>query len=423
LTAVNFQSVKVSSAVFEQFCTAVASRLQVLLFESARAEKEIDPLSHVGLLRELRVLVVDGAPPLPALLQLHRLVYLHVNERPSSYEQDLTCAVALRHLSSSHSLRSLSFGASVNSNWIPESLFLEAAPSETELDGAHSALVDWSQPINLTDLSFADYVRHEVLQQCATIPTLTRLQVCPALAQYGQVDPRRFDVFMRLQELRLLGCDGRMLSHVAKCNRLRVLHIFFVGYSGVTAKALCAVVAANAATLEELRFSCQQGYNSSLGSAFKGGAASGVTQWSVLAQCVRLRVLELPLSGVLTPHLCRALAEAPVFQSLELALPAAPSECRPQVALLPSALASSSWCSVRLFLPSRTSAAALRSLAAGLSKLLPPSSATVEFGQPPSATALHRLRVFVRRMPDSTERCFVLRQTNGGGSFEWQYEY
>jgi hypothetical protein len=82
LTAVNFHLVNVSAEAFEQFCTAVAPRLQVLLFECLSVPKAfaVNPLTHVGLLYQLRVLVVDEPPPLPALLQLHQLVYLHIGE-------------------------------------------------------------------------------------------------------------------------------------------------------------------------------------------------------------------------------------------------------------------------------------------------------------------------------------------------------
>jgi hypothetical protein len=89
LTAVNFHGVCVSSAAFEQFCIAVSSRLLVLLFESVRVVHEGDPLTHIGLLRELRVLVVDRFPPASSLLKLHQLEYLHANERFPSFEEML----------------------------------------------------------------------------------------------------------------------------------------------------------------------------------------------------------------------------------------------------------------------------------------------------------------------------------------------
>jgi hypothetical protein len=110
LTAVNFHRVSMSSAAFGQFCTVVAPRLLVLLFEHWSVDDAIDPLTHIGLLRELRVLVVDRCPPASSLLQLHLLVRLHVNEPISRAAHAWEKLVAVRRLSSSHALRSLSFG-------------------------------------------------------------------------------------------------------------------------------------------------------------------------------------------------------------------------------------------------------------------------------------------------------------------------
>jgi hypothetical protein len=139
---------------------------------------------------------------------------------------------------------------------------------------------------------------------------------------------------------------------------------------------------------------------------------------------MRLRVLELPLDRTmtLTPHLLVALAQLPVFQSLELVLSASPSQSRPLEQLLPFVLSSSSWCSVRLLL---TETRSLPTLPApgGLAKLFPPSSAMAEMTQPPSTAALRRLRVFVSRDSHPSERCFVLRKTTGDGSLKWQIEY
>ena len=423
LTAVNFHSVCVSAAAFEQFCSAVAPRLQVLLFGDARVKTDADPLTHVGLLHELRVLVVDELPPLPSLSRLHQLEYLHVDVPPVL--DVLSFAVTVRYLSAWHAVRSLSFSDDSDGESDPtrtmEVLLATAPPPQ--LDAAAAALVDWRQPISLTDFSCASYLDGAELQRCAAIPTLTRLQADVDLDpfDFDHGPPPSLFVFTQLQQLRLELDDNKLLPHMAQCNQLRVLELFFRGKDPITAKSLCAVVSANTAALEELRFSVRwQGC--SLSSAFSEGDA-GATNWCVLVKCEQLRVLELPLSDMLTPHLLNALAQAPAFQSLELALPASPWRCTPQKMLLRSALASSSWCSVRLFLPEKTIAAALRSLAAGLSKLLPPSSATATLNEPSSAAALHRLRVFVRRMPDSTERCLVLRQTNDSGSFEWQYEY
>jgi hypothetical protein len=403
LTAVNFHRVRVSAPAFEQFCVAVAPRLQVLLFESKRVFSEADPLAHIGLLHELRVLVVDQFPPASSLLKLHQLVYLHVNNQFTSYSQ----AHAVRRLSASHALRSLSFGGEV-STWVLDVL-LATAP----LNGGHTALVDWNQPIQLADVSYTTSSSVDVMQRCAAIPTLTRLQ---ANVPWDNMPP--LNVFVRLQQLRLQLDNERLLPRVAECNHLRVLQLSFHTRSGASAESLCAIVAANAATLEELRFGITD-QRLLLQSALAAGA-SGEANWSALSQCVRLRVLELPVHFALTSHLLEALALAPVFQSLELALPGLPSKYTSQVALLPSALSSSSWCSVRLFFPSMADAYALRSTA-GLAKLLPPSSADMD--QPSSASALSRLRVFVKCASHSAERCFMLCRPNDDGSLQWQREY
>jgi hypothetical protein len=57
---------------------------------------------------------------------------------------------------------------------------------------------------------------------------------------------------------------------------------------------------------------------------------------------------------------------------------------------------------------------------ADMDKLLPPSTLTL---QPPSTTALRRLRVFVKRVSYASERCFVLRRLSEIGSLKWQCEY
>jgi hypothetical protein len=346
---------------------------------------------------------------------LHQLACLHIEELPVL--DLLSFAVAVRYLSSSHALRSLSFGnAGLFSHSLLAGLLATAPP--LQLDAAAAALVDWSQPIQLTDLSFACCISDDLLQRCTAIPTLTRLQSSTGLFRRNPTPMPRLTVFAHLQQLRLELDDSKLLPHMAQCNQLRVLELSFDSRSGASAESLCAIVVANAATLEELRFSCERRYLLP-SSAFTEGAA-GVANWCVLAQCVRLRVLELPVPDVLTRHLLSALAQAPAFQSLELALPASPWRCTPQRTLLRSALSSSSWCSVRLFLPSNSSVATLRSTA-GLTKMLPPPSSKAV--QSTSAATLRRLRVFVKRAGYADECCFVLRKTNSDGLLEWQCEY
>jgi hypothetical protein len=159
-------------------------------------------------------------------------------------------------------------------------------------------------------------------------------------------------VFTRLQQLRLQLDDNALLPHLAHCRQLRVLQLFFVTRDIIRTEPLCAIVAANAATLEELRFSCDNFRGYSLASALREGAKCA-SHWSVFALCVRLRVLELSVDSTLASHVPVALATLPGFQSLELTLLAPPPRYSQETALLwlPVVLSSVSWCSVRLRLP------------------------------------------------------------------------
>jgi hypothetical protein len=437
LTAINFHLVNVSAAAFQQFCTAVAPRLQVLLFSCARMEGKVDPLTHVSLLHQLRVLVVDKLPPMQALLQLHQLEYLHIEEPPA---YDAVCfALVVRHLSSSHALRSLSLGETFYA--LPHGLLSTEQPSQ--LSAAYTALVDWTRPIHLTDLSCAAFTNDEVLQSCSAIPTLTRVQACTHIPPWVfSVDPQPLLTGLaRPQQLRLdIYNSDKVLRHLAQCNKLRVLQLRFRTSSTtgtITADSLCAIVAANAATLEELCFSRDMDTPSDetsfasfpskhgcpLALALEDGAA-GAEKWSVLVQCARLRLLEVPLDTTLTPHLLNALANASAFQSLDLVLPSwmCRSSHRTQLSLVSAALSAVSWCSVRLL--NAIGTMGLRS-ADELAKMLPPPPLE-QLAQPAEqlAAALRRLRVFVQRAATPTERCFVLRNTNDGDArLQWQLEY
>jgi hypothetical protein len=232
-------------------------------------------------------------------------------------------------------------------------------------------------------------------------------------------------IFNRLQQLRLeLNEEDKLFPHVAECNQLRVLQVLFRTSESVSAETLRTIVVANSLTLEELRLSCSTTAPCTLASSLEAGA-EGAEKWSVLAQCKRLRVMELPLDRalMLSPHLFEALGKLPAFQSLELALSASSLQCKPQPSLLLAALSSSSWCSVRLFLPSTTNAAAVRS-AGGLTTLLPPPGPDQLLQLPERLTAaLRRLRVFIKRASHPTERCFVLHRTSDSSQLKWHLEY
>jgi hypothetical protein len=330
----------------------------------------------------------------------------------------------------------LSFGG--EARWVLDALVATAPPSPHWAvppflgdDAALVKSVDWSQPVHLTDLSLVASIGEDTLQQCTAIPTLTRLQAnvrSPPLGWASRPSPPLppLVIFTQLQRLRVQLHGTGLLPHLAECRHLRVLELSFQTSDAISAESLCAIVSANAATLEELRF-VTDWWGYSLPSAFLNGDA-GAAKWSALANCTRLRVLGLPLDRTvtLTPHVLVALAQLPVFQSLELVLSASPSQCRPLEQLLPSVLVSSSWCSVRLFLTETRSLPTLPA-AGGLAKLLPPSSATPTAEQdqhhPPSVAALRRLRVFVSRVSHASERCFVLRKTTDDGPLKWQIEY
>jgi hypothetical protein len=73
---------------------------------------------------------------------------------------------------------------------------------------------------------------------------------------------------------------------------------------------------------------------------------------------------------------------------------------------------SSSWCSIRLFLPCTLGTNAVHIVsAADVARLLPPSTLAL---QTTTDAALTRLRVFIKRVAHPKERCFVLRNANEG---------
>jgi hypothetical protein len=246
------------------------------------------------------------------------------------------------------------------------------------------------------------------------------------------------DLFSRLHQLCLEINEADLLQHVAHCSHLRRLQLSASDNIRVPAKMLCAIVQANAGTLEEFRLCLSESRCSEKDSgwptftpAIQGDPHSrnpaddegGMDRWSVLADCPRLRVVELPSRTDVAPQLLAALSKAPSFQSLDLRLPPLVS---PRLrALLPCALASSSWCSIR-FLCART---VQLSSSADVEGLLPADAAVFDSSpsgadsrssraQLPSTATLQRLRIFIRRAADS-ERCFMLHSTSAG-SLEWQ---
>jgi hypothetical protein len=235
------------------------------------------------------------------------------------------------------------------------------------------------------------------------------------------------DFFSRLQELSLRLDHPFFLDHLAHCNQLRVLRLIADSNTRITTQAVCAVIAANAATLEELRLchwisrSAEPKYNwpafATIVEANPNDPddVAAMEHWSVLADCPRLRILEVPIKNEVAPQLLAALTKAPAFQALELSLP--PRLYPQSPPLLQSALASATWCSIRFLYPDPQ----LRNVEE-LESFMSAAGATQEGGVLPSSVALRRLCVITRRAVMMNERCFMLRST-AEGSLEWQQEY
>jgi hypothetical protein len=462
LTAVDFHNVDVSATSFQQFAAATAPRLQVLMFEGGRSlggPPEVDHLQHVGLLRGLRVLVLDGMPDATSLLQLHQLEHLHF--MPGWNARLIPLATTIRYLNQSHALRSLSLGDNGASHLLhmvcgtAPHQHLQAHFGPTALPNPTAALVDWTRPCALTALSLDGALlwRSAFLLLEKPLPALVTLKVhmckkvrwAPA-QQPDAPEPMlpQLHLFSRVHQLCLTIDESDLLEHVAQCTQLRRLQLNARRSIRATAEMMCKIVQANANSLEELRL-CHSGWRSSedkrewpsfalIVEADENNPAdvADMERWSVLADCPHLRIVELPIKNEVAPQLLSALAKTPVFQALELSLP--PRLYPQSHPLLQSALSSRTWCTIRFYcafafqLPNATELEDLLPAAGAASDAAPsnvaaPAASSSSSNSVPNSVTLRRLRVFARRST-ATEHCFMLHSSpTAAASFEWQQEY
>jgi hypothetical protein len=378
-------------------------------------------------------------------LQLQQLEHLHLMPRWNAHLVPL--ATTIRYLNQLYALRSLSLGSYGGSNLLH--MVCGTAPPQhlpahfgtTVLPNPTAALVDWKQPCALTAVSLDGALewRSAFLLLEKPLPALVTLKVHLSKrvlrwTPVQQPDPPepvlpQLDLFSRVHQLCLTIDESDLLEHVAQCKELRRLQLSAPYGIGASTAALCKIVEANADTLEELRL-CHAGSRSTeIKSSWPSFAllveadpndpvdVAEMDRWAVLANCPRLRILELPIKNEVAPQLLSALADAPAFQALELGLW---SRLHPQShPLLQWALASPSWCTIRFHCAQPFH---LRD-AAELEELLPAAGAVPDLAPWPSSAALRRLRVFTRRAA-GTEHCFMLHPVAAAaGSLEWQQEY
>jgi hypothetical protein len=459
LTAISFHQVSISlSTFFKPFAELMVSRLQVLMVSGSR--EHLQDWKHIGLLRSLRVLSVDQLPDATALLQLQQLEYLHCSE---AYDARIVpVATAIRHLSSSYALRSLSVHVYSDIRCLLPMVCGSAPPQHwpahfhTVEPNSTAQLVDWTRPCGLTSLalSLTDmYWRRAVVLTAESLPALVLLRVhltkgrriglAQRLPEPEVSHPDEFDfplppldLFSRLHQLCLEINEADLLQHVAHCTHLRRLRLIARNPVHATAKMLCAIVQTNAATLEEFRLCAKEDSFITAMEANPADDDAEMKRWTVLADCPRLRIVELPIRTDVAPQLLAALSKAPAFQALELSLP--PRLYPQSPPLLQSALSSRTWCTIRFHcafafqLPNATELEDLLP-AAGAASDSSPSNAQAQAAAPaasssssnsvPNSVTLRRLRVFARRST-ATEHCFMLHSSpTAAASFEWQQEY
>jgi hypothetical protein len=343
LTAVNFHNVDVSAATFQQFAAATAPRLQVLMFEGGQSlggPPEVDHLQHVGLLRGLRVLVLDRMPDAAGLLQLQQLEHLHFVPRWNA--RLIPLAITIRYLSSSHALRSLSLGHYGGGHLLH--MVCGTAPPQhltahfgtTVLPNPTAALVDWKHPCDLTAVSLDGALewRSAFILAAKALPAVVTMKVDVCKRQRGPVQQPDapepvlppLDLFSRVHQLCLTLDESDLLPHVAQCTELRRLQLNARRGIRATAEMICKIVQANANSLEELRL-CHAGWRSSedkqewpsfalIVEADENNPAdiAEMERWNVLADCPHLRIVELPIKNEVAPQLLAALTTAPVFK-------------------------------------------------------------------------------------------------------------
>jgi hypothetical protein len=228
--------------------------------------------------------------------------------------------------------------------------------------------------------------------------------------------------------------------HLQRCSQLRVLELsassIFGPLAMLSAQELQRTLAACSETLEELRLdetirldrsdAAAEAVAAAQTSAHPASAAAAVSPpqphsqvpngWGALAQCTRLRVLEMALQPN-TAHsgMMQALSLLPVFQSLELTVSRHPAERREQrwpahgfklpKTSLQYIVRSRSWCSLHLHRRADVLPVNLLSRG-GLAEQLPPLHVD-------DATA-SRLRVYDHRAGSAKVRSYAIRADERG---------
>ena len=369
LSALTLVKCHASPKAASEFCTAMAGRLQVL--ELRRSTDSLrEPL---GLLSSLRVLVLDRPLDAAALVQLHQLLYLHM-ETPGAIRCSREAMCAVRWLSVHHQLRSLQSSAGSWYTFALEELF-KSDPSKSAIASAEWTSLAVHPPLDLavkcglTDLSVSgprtldSQTKNDLL--CRSLPHLTRLQWFQHFGgasfpstPVSSPKSSTTDFLSRLQEVRLQFVTNTpfpmgttrwysdmqfLLRNLLVCAQLRVLRVGNnrqrASVKPVYAALLRELLAAWAPTIEEMHF----------GGEFEGDVKIDFAQvdgdWTALAACHRLRAFSLQPRGRLPAAFLTALSTLPRFRSLGLSWSDAPPS---MPTLLRCMIESRSWSELHL---------------------------------------------------------------------------
>ena len=171
-------SINVTNALY----TGLADRLQALGLSLCS-----DPLySQLGLLTQLRILVLDRPPDAAALVQLAQLEYLHM-ETHDKFDCSPVLMCVVRWLSVHHQLRSLSLHSYGSWKAFRVEELIESDPLKSAIASAEWVSLSAHPPLDLTvkcgltDLSLSGEGALRSLQTsmdllCRGLPHLTRLQ-------------------------------------------------------------------------------------------------------------------------------------------------------------------------------------------------------------------------------------------------------
>lgn len=304
-------------------------------------------------LSSLRVLVLGGVPDIDALIPLHQLVYLHMDDLGWDEKENARLGFVIRWLSVHHALRTWSIERFNNHHWLlpmadafitalmacePQSLV--NAAQLAELNQTLNPPLDPTAPCVLEDLSL-HALAATAKSLLNSLPNLTRLQ---CLAHHrdqfrylfaAELDPSLQIALTRLEQLRVEGEVGFALwDQLEHCTALRVVHLIQPKHVSRTRKTLTRTVlwsllSAWSSTLEECTLALEVNLEGV-------GRQAGNNEWAELAACKRLRIVELKLAPeqALPAELVAALQHLPAFRPLVLSFEGA------QMCLLPSNLLS-----------------------------------------------------------------------------------